>query len=199
MILWRRLRSMLFRQSFLPEYQHGYRHHETALQFDYTLFDTSPWSMPRGHLCRRRPCLDINKLELVAYICRPFNIFSMRITENLQENFPFISVITHVSQEYVGIIINQDAAITSLYDYASIKTEPEKAKFLELGEAWWWESNRQIPINIFLSREIFEFRYAIKNFSTKDVRLVLGPCTSLNDIITKRIKRKSITLVRKAT
>jgi hypothetical protein len=123
----------------------------------------------------------------------------MRITENLQENFPFISVITHVSQEYVGIIINQDAAITSLYDYASIKTELEKAKFLELGEAWWWESNRQIPINIFLSREIFEFRYAIKNFSTKDVRLVLGPCTSLNDIITKRIKRKSITLVRKAT
>jgi hypothetical protein len=121
----------------------------------------------------------------------------MRITENLQENFPFISVVTHVSQEYVGIIINQDAAITSLYDYASIKTESEKAKFLELGEAWWWESNRQIPINIFLSREIFEFRYAIKNFSTKDVRLVLGPCTSLNDIITKRIKRKSITLVRK--
>jgi hypothetical protein len=123
----------------------------------------------------------------------------MRITENLQENFPFISVITHVSQEYVGIIINQDAAITSLYDYASIKTELEKAKFLELGEAWWWESNRQIPINIFLAREIFEFRYAIKNFSTKDVRLVLGPCTSLNDIITKRIKRKSITLVRKPT
>jgi hypothetical protein len=121
----------------------------------------------------------------------------MRITENLQENFPFISVITHVSQEYVGIIINQDAAITSLYDYASIKTESEKSKFLELGEAWWWESNRQIPINIFLAREIFEFRYAIKNFSTKDVRLVLGPCTSLNDIITKRIKRKSITLVRK--
>jgi hypothetical protein len=122
----------------------------------------------------------------------------MRITENLQENFPFISVITHVNQEYVGIIINQDAQVTSVYDYTAIKTDTEKSRFLELGEVWWWESNRQIPINIFLSKEIFEFKYAIRNFSTKDVKVLLGPCTSLNDIIVKRIKRKSITLIRKA-
>lgn len=121
----------------------------------------------------------------------------MRITTNLQENFPFISVINHVSQEYVGIIINQDAQVTSMYDYSAIRTEAEKQKFLELGEAWWWESNRQIPINIFLAKEIVEYRYVIKNFSTKDVKVLLGPCTSLNDIIVKRIKRKSITLVRK--
>lgn len=121
----------------------------------------------------------------------------MRITTNLQENFPFISVIVHVSHEYVGIIINQDAQVTSMYDYSMIKTDGEKQRFLELGEAWWWESNRQIPINIFLAREIIEFRYVIRNFSTKDVKLIHGPCTSLNDIIVKRIKRKSITLVRK--
>lgn len=121
----------------------------------------------------------------------------MRITTNLQENFPFISVITHVNQEYVGIIINQDAAITSIYDYSAIRTDDERQKFLELGEAWWWESNRQIPINIFLAKEILEFRYVIKNFSTKDVKVMFGPCTSLNDIIVKRIKRKSITLVRR--
>jgi hypothetical protein len=121
----------------------------------------------------------------------------MRITENLQENFPFISVINHVNQEYVGIIINQDAQITSIYDYTLIRTDEEKQRFLELGEAWWWESNRQIPINIFLYNEIQDFKYAIKNFATKDVKVLLGPCTSLNDIIVKRIKRKSITLVRK--
>ena len=121
----------------------------------------------------------------------------MRITTNLQENFPFISVIVHVSHEYVGIIINQDAQVTSMYDYSMIKTDEEKQRFLELGETWWWESNRQIPINIFLAREIIEFRYVIRNFSTKDVKLMHGPCTSLNDIIVKRIKRKSITLVRK--
>jgi hypothetical protein len=123
----------------------------------------------------------------------------MRITENLQENFPFISILTHVEKEYVGIIINQDAQVTSLYDYSLIKTDKEKERFLELGEAWWWESNRQIPINIFLQRDIIEFRYIIRNFSTKDVKVMLGPITSLNDILVKRIKRKSITLVRRVS
>ena len=123
----------------------------------------------------------------------------MRITENLQQNFPFISVLNHVDQEYVGIIINQDAQVTSMYDYSLIKSDPDKAKFIALGETWWWESNRQIPINIFLLREISDFRYSIRNFSTKDVKILFGPCTSLNDIIVKRIKRKSITLVRKTT
>jgi hypothetical protein len=121
----------------------------------------------------------------------------MRITENLQENFPFISVVNYVDHEFVGIIINQDAQITSMYDYAALKTEIEKQRFLELGEEWWWESNRQIPINIFLSGEIQPFRYAIRNFNTKDVKVLLGPCTSLSDIITKRIKRRSIILVKK--
>lgn len=121
----------------------------------------------------------------------------MRITENLQHNFPFISVVNHVDHEYVGIIINQDAQVTSMYDYSLIKDESEKARFIELGEVWWWESNRQIPINIFLLKEIADFRYSIRNFSTKDVKVMLGPCTSLNDIIVKRIKRKSITLIRK--
>ena len=121
----------------------------------------------------------------------------MRITENLQENFPFISIIQHAEKEYVGIIINQDSSVTSFYDYEEISTEEQKKKFLELGEAWWWESNRQIPINIFLRNEIAEFKYAIRNYTTKDVKVTLGPVTSLNNIIIKRIKRKSITLVRK--
>jgi hypothetical protein len=122
----------------------------------------------------------------------------MRITTNLQENFPFISVLTHVNNEYVGIIINQDAQVTSIYDYSAIRSDEEKQRFLELGETWWWESNRQIPINIFLAKEILMYKYVIKNFSTKDVKILFGPCTSLNDIIVKRIKRKSITLVRKS-
>jgi len=121
----------------------------------------------------------------------------MRITENLQQNFPFISVLNHVDQEYVGIIINQDHQITSMYDYSLIRTEFEKSRFIELGEVWWWESNRQIPISIFLAREILNYKYAIRNFSTKDTKVLLGPVTSLNDIIVKRVKRKSITLVRK--
>ena len=121
----------------------------------------------------------------------------MRITENLQNNFPFISVITHAEKEYVGIIINQDSNVTSFYDYELLDSEAQKKKLLELGDAWWWESNRQIPINLFLKPEIRIFDYSIRNFTTKDVRVIHGPITSLKNIIIKRVKRKSITLVRK--
>jgi len=128
-----------------------------------------------------------------------YEYLSMRISENLQENFPFITVINYVNQEYVGIVINQDAQVTSFYDYSHLRTEEEKIKFLELGDVWWWESNRQIPINIFLSQEMGDFKYAIKNFATKDVKVLFGPVISLADIMTKRVKRKSITLVRKVS
>ena len=120
----------------------------------------------------------------------------MRITENLQENFPFISVLTHVAQEYVGIVINQDAQVTSMYDYASIRTDEEKQKFLELGEIWWWESNRQIPISIFCRKEIEPYRYAIKTFNSKDVRVILGPTVNLMNLTLKRVKRKQVQLIR---
>jgi len=120
----------------------------------------------------------------------------MRISEQTQENFPYMTVINYVDKEFVGIIINQDTQITSMYDYEQLRTDEEKKLFLELGEAWWWESNRKLPINIFMPAEMFEYKHAIRNFATKDVKIVLGPVTSLHNIITKRIKRKSITLVR---
>ena len=121
----------------------------------------------------------------------------MRISDNLQQNFPFITVLGYVEHEYVGIIINQDSQVTSMYDYSALKTEEEKTRFLEMGDIWWWESNRMIPINIFLNKEMHSFKYIIKNLSSKDAKVLFGPVTSLNDIIVKRVKRRSITLVRR--
>jgi hypothetical protein len=120
-----------------------------------------------------------------------------KLRDNIEKQFPFISVINYGDNEYVGIIINQDQYVTSFYDLESIKTNDEKNLLLELGEAWWWESNRQVPINIFLRKEIEPFRYSIKTFNSKDVRIVLGPVVNLMNLTLKRIKRKSVQLVRK--
>ena len=123
----------------------------------------------------------------------------MRITENLQENFPFISVITHVDKEYVGIIINQDAQVTSMYDYVSIRSEPERTRFLELGEAWWWESNRLIPINLFLKDDWAIFKPYLRTFNNKSLTILHGPTCSISDLNKRRSKRRSITLVKRIT
>jgi hypothetical protein len=115
---------------------------------------------------------------------------------SFQENYPFIACIKSNDLEYVGIVINFDSFVTSIYDIAVLKTDIERAVFLELGEVWWWESNRKIPINIFLKKEMQNFKHSIKTFNSKDVDVVFGPTVSLSDIAEKRIKRKSIQLVR---
>jgi hypothetical protein len=119
------------------------------------------------------------------------------LTKDIQEKFPFISIVGYGGLEYVGIVINQDQAVTSMYVFNNLRTEEAKKQFLELGEAWWWESNRLIPINIFLKQEMEVFRHAIITMNSKDVRIVSGPCVNLGNLSVKRVKRKNVQLVRK--
>jgi hypothetical protein len=113
-----------------------------------------------------------------------------------RENYPFLSCIKSNDVEYVGIIINFDDYLVSIYDISMVRSEEEKKVFLDMGEVWWWESNRKIPINIFLKKEMNIFRHLVKTFNSKDVSLLFGHRINLNEIAEKRIKRKSIQLVR---
>lgn len=117
--------------------------------------------------------------------------------DEINEKFPFLSGIRCQTHEYIGIIQNSDDKIISFYDYESIKTPEEKLLFLELGETWWWESNRLLPINIFMQGQMHQFRYCLKTVINKDVDIMFGSMTSLNNIIKKRIKKRQIQLVRK--
>jgi hypothetical protein len=120
----------------------------------------------------------------------------MSYSKSFQENYPFISCVKSNDIEYVGIIINFDIYVVSIYDISMIKADTDRTSFLEMGEVWWWESNRKIPINIFLKREMQVFRPLIKTFNSKDIELIFGPTVNLSEIAEKRIKRKSIQLVR---
>jgi hypothetical protein len=115
----------------------------------------------------------------------------------LKIKFPFLSCVKHVNDEFVGILLNQDQFVTSIYVYDDISSIKLKQKFLSLGEEWWWESNRTIPINIFFNRDFEIFKKYIKSFTTKDVEIVFGPATSLNNVQKKRIIRRNISLVKK--
>ena len=113
------------------------------------------------------------------------------------DNFPFITIARVVEDEFVGIVQNRDAHVTSFYDYNMLRTTEMKKTFLELGDTWWWESNRQIPINIFLKQDFSIFRSILKTFISKEFKIINGPCVSLNELSNKRSKRRSIQLVRK--
>ena len=119
------------------------------------------------------------------------------LLKDIQENLPFLSVVQYGGNEFIGIIINQDQWVTSMYVYTKIKTEKHRMQFLDLGEVWWWESNRMIPINIFLKKELMQFKDIIITMNSKDVNITIGPTVNLNNLALKRIKRKNVQLVRK--
>jgi hypothetical protein len=119
------------------------------------------------------------------------------IFSKLADKYPFITLCVYASTEYVGIIQNKDDAITTIYDFGSIQDMELKRQFLELANVWWWESNRSIPINIFLKSDWDPFKEYLKTFVNKDLEIVHGPVCSLVDMARKKSKRKSITLVRR--
>jgi hypothetical protein len=120
----------------------------------------------------------------------------VKLTDDIRSNFPFISVVHYGGLEYVGIVINQDQHVTSMFDYELLRSDEDRRLFLELGEAWWWESNRTIPITIYMRNEMEPYRYAVKTMNTKDVDVVFGPTVNLSNIAIKRVKRKMIQLVK---
>ena len=87
--------------------------------------------------------------------------------KKLSENHPFITVCSYSGQDYVGIIQNRDDIVTTIYDYGSIVQNELRERFLELGEIWWWESNRLIPINMFLREEWAPFKIYLRTFNNK--------------------------------
>ena len=117
--------------------------------------------------------------------------------KQLLAQYPYLTLLTYGGNEYVGIIQNADEQITTIYDFASLKTAEQKVLFLRLGDTWWWESNRIIPINVFLKTEWAPFKFCVKTMNSKDVEIKLGPQVSLKEMAMKRSKRRSITLVRK--
>ena len=119
------------------------------------------------------------------------------IFDKLTEKYPFMSLCVYATKEYVGIIQNRDDSVTTIYDFGSIIDQADKLLFLELANIWWWESNRSVPINIFLRRDWGKFRFTLRTFSNKDLEILHGPVCSLLDINRKKSKRRSITLVRR--
>ena len=115
----------------------------------------------------------------------------------LTKNHPFITVCSYAGQDYVGIVQNRDDIVTTIYDYGAIADQILRDRFLELGDQWWWESNRLVPINMFLKADWAMFKPYIRTFNNKSLTVVHGPICSMLELAKRKSKRKSITLVKR--
>ena len=118
------------------------------------------------------------------------------LAEEIFEKYPFLSLVTYGGSKYVGIVQNQDDTVLSMYDYSKLPDELKQV-FLDLGDTWWWESNRMIPINLFLKNDFAQFSSILITFNIRDTEVVRGPSVSIADLAKKRSKRRNIQLVKK--
>lgn len=114
----------------------------------------------------------------------------------LQERFPFLTIVKYLKTQYIGIVQNADHLFISMYVLDESFTTEMKREFLECGEVYWWESNRSIPINLFLQDQFKKFKPYLRVFSKKEAEVLQGPVINLRELMNKRIKRRTITLVR---
>lgn len=117
--------------------------------------------------------------------------------KSILDDHPFLTYITYGGNDYIGVIQNVDDIVTTIYDFGVLQTQEQRLLFLNLAEVWYWESNRMVPINVFLKQEWVIFRPTLKTFNSKDVVIKIGPHVSLKEMALRRSKRRSITLVRK--
>jgi hypothetical protein len=121
----------------------------------------------------------------------------MAIHRDILEQFPFLSLCRAGEEELVGIIQNYTSTVASVYVYNVLNCTEDKQEFLEFGEEWWWQSNRQLPINLVIGPKFKKFSYCLRTYNVKDFEILHGDPVSLQNIITKRIKRRQIQLVQK--
>lgn len=116
--------------------------------------------------------------------------------KKIQEKFPFLTGGKYLNQHYFGIVENSDDQIISMYVFNIIHDKKIKELFLKYGDQWWWESNRKIPISIFIGGQFKLFLPFLKHFIAKEFQHSFGPL-SLEKEDKKRIKRKNVQLIRK--
>ena len=117
--------------------------------------------------------------------------------DEIQQQYPFLSLVKVGAFEHIGIIQNKDTRVISLYCYDMVP-DAFKEKFLKFGKIWWWESNRKIPINLFIGKEFDIMKSCLSTYSVKESIVEFGPIVSLSDLtLNKRYRKKTVQLIRR--
>jgi hypothetical protein len=114
------------------------------------------------------------------------------------QQWPYLTHIQYLGKDYWGIVQNSDTNFVHMYVIEQNMSAQLKQEFISCGEMYWWGSNRQMPINVFLGQKFSIFKSHLKIFSTKEVVLISGPMPSLDTLINRRSKKRTVQLVKTA-
>lgn len=109
---------------------------------------------------------------------------------------PFVTIINYNGEQYVGILKIKSKQYITLYCLNNMPP-PDQKELINLAEQWWWQSNRAIPISLFMREEMEYYEKYSLRFNTDSCTDISGPIISLSELPTKRIKRRNIALKKK--
>jgi len=89
-----------------------------------------------------------------------------------------------------GLIMNQTLKVTRIYNFERM-SEEERNQIIECGRIWWEESNREIPINVFLFEEMIPFEKYLINYKNQHIEEIIGHVVQLYKIIPAKIDLKN--------
>lgn len=112
----------------------------------------------------------------------------------IQTKFPYLCIarMENSGKVIIGVVQNCTKDLISMYVYSDISSQNGRKEFLRLCDIWWWESNRQIPINIFLKQDFARFKSCLRKYSTKELNIISGHIIKLSNYYEKRAKKKNI-------
>ena len=114
----------------------------------------------------------------------------------LQEKFPFLTIVNYLNTEFIGIVQNADQNFISIYILDVNVSQAMKKEFLSCGDTWWWESNRTVPINLFLRDKFKKFKPWLRTFARKETQIIEGPSLNIMDLLNRKLKKRTIQLVK---
>ncbi len=118
----------------------------------------------------------------------------VKALEVIRDTYPFFSILVLKNGTQVaGIIQNSTPTFVWIYQFDEIQKSQRKT-FLDHGRTWWNQSDRTIPIEVFIGTEFDVFRPHLKGHPRKNIESVHGHLVDLGETFRKRIKRRIVSI-----
>lgn len=114
--------------------------------------------------------------------------------EVIRDTYPFFSILVlKDGQQVAGIIQNSTPTFVWIYQFDGVQ-KPQRKLFLDHGRTWWNQSDRTVPIEVFIGPEFDIFRPCLKGHPRKNIDCVHGHLVDLGETFRKRIKRRIVSI-----
>lgn len=110
--------------------------------------------------------------------------------------YPYLTYLQVGEIAVLGVVQNVGPQTVNVFDFAHLRTDEQRKGFLKLAEEWWFESNTQVPIDVFLGPKFDYLLHCLRIYPRSAVIDVQGPLINLDDQFKRRIRRRRIEFIK---